>query len=95
MLAVLGIEADAWGQRHGIEAFTAPCDECGRPLTTSVPFAWGERRGLVAPACECGNTHTPYCIAWSNLPSGPDRAENATRRGPKRTSDRVLRLRQP
>lgn len=49
-------------RRHDLQPFTAPCSDCGTPLTTSIPFARGLLRGLRAPTCSCGNTRTPYCL---------------------------------
>jgi hypothetical protein len=57
---VYGVTAEAWADRYGIEVFSHPCIECGRVLTTSIPFAQGQLRGLQAPPCECGHTQTPY-----------------------------------
>lgn len=61
-LLVHGQDPDAWARRYDIEPFTHPCWRCGASLTTALPFASGSLRGLVAPACACGNTLTPYCI---------------------------------
>lgn len=61
-LLVHGVDARRWAKRHDLEPFTHPCGACGEPLTTSIPFAVGTLRGLVAPACRCGNTVTPYCV---------------------------------
>lgn len=61
-LVVHGTTAKAWAERYGIQPFSHPCSECGRVLTTSIPFAQGTLRGLQAPRCECGNERTPYCI---------------------------------
>lgn len=57
---IYGVTAEAWSARYGVEAFSHPCFECGRILTTSIPFAQGQLRGLQAPPCECGNEKTPY-----------------------------------
>jgi len=57
-----GVTAESWAARYDIEPFAHPCHDCGKPLTTSIPFAVGELRGLLAPACACGNTNTPYCL---------------------------------
>jgi hypothetical protein len=59
-LIVLGADAERWAKRYDIEPFSHPCSECGRMLTTSIPFAEGTLRGLVAPRCACGNDLTPY-----------------------------------
>lgn len=61
-LLVHGQDPDEWARRYGIEPFTHPCSRCDAPLTTTVPFACGSLRGLLAPACSCGNTQTPYCV---------------------------------
>lgn len=61
-LLVLGIDAEAWAKRYGIEPASAPCYHCDEELHTSIPFAVGRLRGLVAPVCGCGNTSTPYCV---------------------------------
>lgn len=57
---VHGVTAEEWTARYGIDAFTWPCSECGRPLTTTIPFAQGTLRGLAAPTCVCGNERTPF-----------------------------------
>lgn len=59
-LYVHGVTAEAWSARWGLESFTHPCSECGRPCTTTLPFAQGALRGLASPPCECGNARTPY-----------------------------------
>lgn len=61
-LHVLGASAEEWAERHGIEPFAHPCGMCGAVLETSIPFTCREGPGLVAPACECGNVLTPYCV---------------------------------
>jgi len=61
-----GADPEAWRRRFGMEPFSAPCGECGRVLTASVPFAVGEARGLEAPRCECGNERTPYSMVWED-----------------------------
>lgn len=61
-LLVLGQDPEAWAARFGIEPFTHPCDGCGEPLSTTLPFASGELRGLIAPRCACGNDAPPYCV---------------------------------
>ena len=61
-LIVLGVTAEAWADRYGIVPFTHPCTRCKKPRTTSIPFAQGQLRGLVAPKCDCGHPHPPYCI---------------------------------
>lgn len=60
-LFVHGVSAEEWARRYDIAPFTHPCHDCGRPLTTSRPFAAGKMRGLAAPPCECGLEETPYC----------------------------------
>lgn len=57
---VHGVAAEAWAARWGIAIFTAPCSECGRPCTTTIPFVQGALRGLQAPPCACGNERTPF-----------------------------------
>lgn len=59
-LYVHGVTAEEWSARYGIDVFTHPCSECGRPCTTTIPFAQGTLRGLQAPPCECGNERTPF-----------------------------------
>lgn len=58
----IGVDANAWAVRHGIEPFSHGCSDCGAPLRTSLPFAYRSLRGLVAPRCACGNERTPYCV---------------------------------
>lgn len=76
-LYVHGVTADRWTARYGIEAFTAPCSECGRTCTTSIPFAQGALVGLQSPPCECGNERTPFGIMrdpkYGDLFSGSER----------------------
>lgn len=48
--------------RYGLTPFTAPCQECGERLTTTIPIAYGTLRGLRAPRCVCGNERTPYAV---------------------------------
>jgi hypothetical protein len=62
VLVIHGQDPEAWAERYGIEPFSYPCSDCGKDLTTTVPFALGELRGLFAPACSCGNEQTPYCV---------------------------------
>lgn len=57
-----GVDPEAWAKRHEITPYTGPCGQCGRELTTSLPFVQGTLRGLRAPPCECGNEQTPYCV---------------------------------
>lgn len=59
-LFVYGVPAEKWAARYGVEAFSHPCSECGRVLTTTLPFAQGTFRGLQAPKCVCGNEKTPF-----------------------------------
>ena len=66
-LMVHGVTAAHWTRRYGVEPFTAPCQDCGRPLTTTIPFAQGPLRGLKAPQCVCGQNSAPYAL----LLSGP------------------------
>lgn len=61
-LSVYGVDPGRWAKRYGITPFTAKCGGCGRELTTSVPIFFRSWRGLAAPACECGNEDTPYCV---------------------------------
>lgn len=61
-LFVHGITTAEWTRRYGVEPFSHPCSECGRVLTTTLPFAQGTLRGLEAPTCECGNERTPYAM---------------------------------
>lgn len=59
-----------WMRKWGVEPFTAPCTECGKPLTTTLPLAHASgMRGLSAPPCACGSKETPpFCIAWDTMP---------------------------
>ena len=59
---VYGVTAEEWTARYGVEPFSHPCGECGRTLTTTLPFAQGQLRGLQAPPCECGNKQTPFAL---------------------------------
>lgn len=62
-LRITGTSAAKWAKRYGIKAFTYPCIVCGRPCTTSIPFAVSPSyRGLIAPVCECGHPTPPYSI---------------------------------
>jgi hypothetical protein len=56
-----------FARKHGFEIFSRPCDDCGEPMTTTVPFRFrtsrGVNYGLVAPLCECGSDdNPPYCM---------------------------------
>ena len=70
--AIIGVDpaSPRWLRKWGVEPFTAPCTECGAPLTTTLPLAHSSgMRGLSAPRCGCGSTATPpYCVAWRTLP---------------------------
>lgn len=76
-LYVLGVTVQEWTRRYGVEPFTYPCSECGRPCTTSLPFVQGTLRGLQSPPCECGNDRTPFCLVrdpkYGDLFSGSER----------------------
>jgi hypothetical protein len=76
-LIVFGISAARWTERYGVEPFSHPCSECGRTLTTSLPFVQGALRGLMAPKCECGNDRTPFGLvrdpAYGDLFTGAER----------------------
>lgn len=61
-LFVHGVTTAEWCERWDLEPYTRECGECGRPCTTTEPFAVGELRGLASPPCECGNVNTPYCL---------------------------------
>jgi hypothetical protein len=62
-LVAYGVDPARWARRHDIEPAEAPCQVCGAPLRTTLPFAAGEFRGLLAPPCgACGNEITPYCL---------------------------------
>lgn len=61
-LTVHGVCPKAWAKRYDLLPFTHPCDACGEPLTTTLPFAQGQLRGLRAPTCSCGNKQTPWCL---------------------------------
>jgi hypothetical protein len=39
-LLLFGVDADAWA--------AAPCEQCGRVLTTTISFASNSLRGLIA-----------------------------------------------
>lgn len=68
VIRVHGIDPEQWAERYDILPFTGDCPgQCGRTVTTSIPFAFRESRGLVAQQCECG-ARPPYCIVnWENL----------------------------
>ncbi len=61
-LTVHGVDCLTWAARYKIMPFTHPCSDCGRPRTTSVPFACGPLRGLMAPPCACGTKSHCYCV---------------------------------
>lgn len=69
-LDVYGISVEAWTRRWGVQPFTSPCYECGRPLTTTIPFVVGDLRGLRAPACVCGQDRAPYVVVSASNPTG-------------------------
>ncbi len=70
ILVASGVNPEKWARRFGLEPFTCPCQGCGSPRTTSVPFATKTLRGLVAPACKCGEKFNPYCAQAA--PGTPD-----------------------
>jgi len=93
-LYIYGITAEQWAARYGIIPFTDKC-ECGRDLTTSIPWAQGSLRGLRAPPCECGNENRPYCVVrdsrYGDLFTGVEAQiskRRASRRGPYRFSEK-------
>jgi hypothetical protein len=59
---VHGVSTERWIARYDLEPFTHPCNSCGEPLTTTIPFIWGQFRGLMAPRCACGDPNPPYCF---------------------------------
>ncbi len=75
-LLVYGISQESWTRRYGVLPFSHPCSQCGRMLTTTIPFAQGTLRGLAAPTCECGNESTPYAMvrdpAYGDLFTGSE-----------------------
>jgi hypothetical protein len=76
-LIVHGVTVETWTKRYGVLPFSHPCSECGRMLTTTIPFAQGTLRGLAAPRCVCGNEATPYGLvrdsAYGDLFTGRER----------------------
>jgi len=62
---------EGWGERWGLVPFTAPCQACGEPLTTTVPVMLGNMPGLAAPVCRCGNERTPYGLLLGTLEAQP------------------------
>ncbi len=64
VLIIHGVSPEAWAKRHDLAPYTRPCQDCGAPKTSSVPFARGQLRGLMAPPCKaCGSdARTPYCV---------------------------------
>lgn len=60
-LIVLGADPARWAKRYDIEPYSGTC-RCGRPVTTTIPFARGVLRGLIAPWCPCGSVSRPYCV---------------------------------
>ena len=67
-LTVHGADPKRWAERYGFEPFSAPCQECGIMLTTTLPIVWCGWRGMRAPDCSCGNTSTPYGIVLEGKP---------------------------
>ncbi len=63
-LTIHGVTAEAWAKRFDIEPCTHPCQNCGVPKTSTIPFARGTLRGLMSPPCAtCGDeAKTPYCL---------------------------------
>lgn len=61
-LNVLGADPNEWADRWGLIPVTEPCSECGKRLTTTIPFVQEQLRGLRCPACKCGNEKTPFCV---------------------------------
>jgi hypothetical protein len=94
-LTVHGISVERWTARYGIKPFSHPCSECGRVLTTTIPFVQGVLRGLRAPECECGNEATPFGFvrdpAYGDLITGGEAPGSKFGSAP-RNADRVRRL---
>ena len=64
-LTPVGVSAEAWAKRHGIEPVAGPCQECGAPKVATIPFQGADGiRGLKSAPCEaCGDkSPTPYCM---------------------------------
>ena len=61
-LRVIGGDPVRWAKRYGIEPLTHPCDICGEPLTTTMPFRFGKLGGLIAEPCKCGDNNPPYAL---------------------------------
>jgi hypothetical protein len=74
---VYGVSVAEWTKRYGVEPFSHPCYECGRVLSTSIPFVQGTLRGLQAPQCECGHPNPPYAMvrdpAYGDLFTGREK----------------------
>jgi len=64
ILYLHGVDPLKWMKKHDIEAFTAPCQDCGKVQSTMLPMIFGRQPGL-AIDCACGS-HVPYTFA---LPS--------------------------
>lgn len=60
MLYIYGINPKRWASRFGIEPITAPCQNCGKLIETTLPLIFESFRGL-AIDCSCGS-HVPYCF---------------------------------
>lgn len=94
-LFVFGATAAEWTARYGVDSFSHPCSECGRVLTTSIPFVQGALRGLQAPPCECGNKATPFGLvrdpAYGDLFTGGE-VRSSKPGSARRTPGRVVPL---
>ena len=74
-ILIYGVSAETWTKRYGVQPFSHPC-ECGRMLTTSIPFVQGALRGLQAPCCSCGHDPPPFAVvrdpAYGDLFTGEE-----------------------
>ena len=61
---VYGADPKRWAARFDLEPFMSPCNDCGLPVETTLPFVVGPFRGLAAN-CSCGS-RVPYCLVRAN-----------------------------
>lgn len=94
-LLIFGVSAARWTARYGVLPFSHPCLDCGRILTTTIPFVQGSLRGLQAPTCECGNEQTPFGLvrdpAYGDLFTGRE-VGSSKARACSQTTAKVVRL---
>ncbi len=61
-LTIHGQDPKAWSAHWGLTPKESSCKGCGKPIKTTIPFAYSRYRGLKAPQCSCGDRSVFYCL---------------------------------